>query len=407
MKPELLAPVGNYTMLEAAIQAGADSVYLGIKGTNMRARAQNFELKELKAVVQRAHQDKVKVYLTVNTVVYENEIKKIKQILKKAKQAKVDAIICWDMAVIQEAKRLKLPIHISTQASISNFEALKLYYKLGARRFILARELSLEQIREIKKKIKKERLKAEIEVFIHGAMCVSISGRCFMSQFTFNKSANRGECLQPCRREFVIKDTENEIEFKLGHNYILSPKDLCTLDFIDKLIDVKIDCFKIEGRNRSPEYVKTAVSAYRSVIDFYSKNKNSKKLNQLKKQQLNQLKKVYNKGFSTGFFLGKPINQWSDTYGSKATETKKYIGKVLNYYNQPKVAEILLEAGDLKVGDKIIIQGNKTGVIEQKVFSMQINKKNIKKAQKGKRIGIKTKKARPNDQVYKIVKKSG
>ncbi|MBW2963200.1 U32 family peptidase [Candidatus Woesearchaeota archaeon] len=396
---ELLAPVGNWIMLEAAIQAGADSVYLGIKGTNMRARAQNFELKDLEKITQHAHKNKVKVYLTVNTIVYDNEIKKIKEILKVAKKAKVDAVICWDLAVIQEAKKLKLPIHISTQASISNFEALKFYYKLGARRFILARELSLEQIKEIKKKIKQNKLKAEIEVFIHGAMCVSISGRCFMSQFSFNKSANRGECWQPCRREYLIKDKENEIEFKLGHNYILSPKDLCTIEFIDKLINAGIDCFKIEGRNRSPEYVKTVVSAYRKVINS-PKNKN------LIKQQLEKLKTVYNKGFSTGFFLGKPINQWSDQYGSKATETKKYLGKVLNYYNKSQVAEILLEAGSLKIGDKIMIQGNKTGVIEQKITSMEINKKKVKIASKGKRIGLKTKKARENDKVYKIVRKS-
>jgi len=396
---ELLAPVGNWIMLEAAIQAGADSVYLGIKGLNMRARAQNFELKDLEKITKRAHKDKVKVYLALNTVVYDNEISQIKEILKAAKKYKVDAIICWDLAVISEAKKLKLPIHISTQASISNFEALKFYYQLGARRFILARELSLEQIKEIKKKIKQHKLKAEIEVFIHGAMCVSISGRCFMSQFSFNKSANRGECWQPCRREYLIKDKENEIEFRLGHNYILSPKDLCTIGFIDKLIGAGIDAFKIEGRNRSPEYVKTVVSAYRKVIND-PKNKN------LVKEQLKKLKTVYNKGFSTGFFLGKPINQWSDVYGSKAAETKQYLGKVLNYYSRPGVAEILLEAGNLKIGDRIMIQGNKTGVIEQKITSMEINKKKTKTAKKAQKIGLKTKKVRENDKIYKIVNKS-
>ncbi|MCK4589487.1 MAG: U32 family peptidase [Nanoarchaeota archaeon] len=401
---ELLAPVGNQIMLEAAIQAGADAVYLGIKGSNMRATARNFELKELKDVVKRAHKDKVKVYLTLNTIIYDNEINQIKNILKQAKKAKVDAIICWDLAVINEAKKLNFEIHLSTQASVSNFQALKLYHKLGVKRFVLARELSLEQIKHIKQQIKQNKLKVKIETFIHGAMCVSISGRCFMSQFSFNKSANRGECLQPCRREYIVKDIEEEIEFKLGHNYLLSPKDLCTIEFIDKLIDAKIDGFKIEGRNRSPEYVKTVVSAYRSVIDFYIKNKNkTKELNKLKKQKLKELKTVYNKGFGSGFYLGKPINEWSSTKGSQATEKKQYLGKVLNYYQKPKAAEILLEAGDLKLKDKIQIQGNKTGVIELTITSMEINKKKIKKAKKGQRIAIKTKKTRPNDQVYKFV----
>ena len=400
---ELLAPVGNYTMLEAAIQAKADAVYLGIKGTNMRARAQNFELKDLKDVVQRAHKNQVKVYLTVNTIIYDPEIKKIKEILQAAKKAKVDAIICWDLAVIKEAKKLNLEIHLSTQASVSNFEAIKFYHKLGVTRFVLARELSLEQIKHIIKQIKKSKLNIKIETFIHGAMCVSLSGRCFMSQFSFNKSANRGECLQPCRREFVIKDKDHEVEFKLGHNYILSPKDLCTISFIEKLIQAGIDVFKIEGRNRSPEYVKTVTSAYREVIDFYLGNKkDSKALKQLQKKKFQQLKTVYNKGFSTGFYLGKPLNQWSDQYGSKATQTKQYVGKIINYYNKPKAAEILLEADHLKVGDKIQIHGNKTGVIEQTVTSMQISGKNIQKANKGQRIAVKTNKVRPNDQVYKI-----
>lgn len=400
MKPELLAPVGNRIMLEAAIQAGADAVYLGIKGSNMRAAARNFTLRELPQIVKRAHQDNVKVYLTLNTIVYDDEIKKIKQILKKAKQAEVDAIICWDLAVIQEAKKLNLEIHLSTQASVSNFQSLKLYHKLGVKRFVLARELSLKQIKNIIQQIKKSKLNIKIETFIHGAMCVSVSGRCFLSQFTFNKSANRGECLQPCRREYTIEDKEHEIKFRLGRNYLLSPKDLCTIEIIDQLINAEINVFKIEGRSRSPEYVKSVVSAYREVIDYYQKHK--KIPQKLKKQKLNQLKKVYNKGFSTGFFLGKPLNQWSDSANSKATQKKQYLGKVTNYYQKPKAAEILLEAGSLKIGDLIQIHGNKTGVIEQKITSMQIENKPIKSAKKGQRIAVKTKKVRENDRVYKI-----
>lgn len=401
---ELLAPVGDWIMLEAAIQAGADSVYLGIRGSNMRAAARNFSLNELAKVVKRCHQAKVKVYLTLNTVVYDQEIKKIKEILKKAKAAHIDAIICWDMAVLSEAKKLKLPVHLSTQASVSNFESLKFYHKLGVKRFILARELSLEQIKNIKKQIKKNRLKAKIEVFIHGAMCVSVSGRCFLSQFSFNKSANRGECWQPCRREYSIKDLDKEVEYKISNHHLMSPKDLCTLEFIDKLIGAKIDVFKIEGRNRSPEYVKTVVSAYREVIDFYSKNKNKKQLETLKKQKLEQLKSVYHKGFSSGFYLGKPINEWSDAHGSKATTKKVYLGKVLNYFNKPSVAEIILETGNLKLNDLLMFQGNKTGVIEQTAESLEINHHKITEAKKGQHLGLKTKsKVRINDKVYKII----
>ncbi|MFC1800981.1 peptidase U32 family protein [Nanoarchaeota archaeon] len=395
---ELLAPVGNWIMLEAAIKAGADSVYLGVQGLNMRAAARNFSLEELEKVVKRAHKDKVRVYLTVNTIVYDDEIEKIKKVLKGAKKAKVDAIICWDLAVISEAKKLNLEIHLSTQASVSNFESLKLFYKLGVRRFVLAREISLDQIKEIKKKIKKEKLKVEIEVFIHGAMCVSVSGRCFMSQFSFGKSANRGGCWQPCRREYLVKDIEGGVEFKLGNNFVMSPKDLCTIEFIDKLVEAGIDVFKIEGRNRSPEYVKTVVSAYRKVID----NPKDKKII---KQQLKKLKTVYNKGFSSGFFLGKPINEWSGVEGSKATEKKVYVGKVLNYYSKVKVAEIILEASDLKIGDRIMFQGNKTGVVEEKVKSLEVDKKKVKKISKGKSVGIKIKgKVRENDQVYKMIR---
>lgn len=264
---ELLAPAGNWISLRAAIEAGADSIYFGLKELNMRAKANNFKLNEINKVTQECRKHKVKAYLTLNTIIYENELNKIKSILKKAKQAKIDAIICWDHAVIKEASKLKLPIHLSTQASVSNSEAAKFYKKLGVKRIILARELNLNQIKQIKKESK-----IEVEVFIHGAMCVSISGRCFLSHYLFNKSANRGECLQPCRRKFILKDIEENHELELGQDYIISPKDLCTIDIIDKLIKAKIGCFKIEGRMRSPEYVKTVTEVYREAIDAVLKD---------------------------------------------------------------------------------------------------------------------------------------
>lgn len=274
MKPELLAPAGNWIMLRAAINAKADSIYFGLKQLNMRMTAGNFELNELKNIAAECHKNKIKAYLCLNTIIYDKEIKELKNILNKAKEAKIDAVICWDFSVISECEKLNLPVHLSTQASMSNFEAvkaLKSKFK-NISRINLARELSLEQIKNIIKKIKKNKLKVEAECFIHGAMCVSISGRCFLSQHLFSKSANRGECLQPCRREYVVYDPEDKYKLKLGRSYVMSPKDLCALPFIDKLIEAGISAFKIEGRNRSPEYVKTVTEVYREAIDAVEKD---------------------------------------------------------------------------------------------------------------------------------------
>jgi putative protease len=396
MKPEILSPAAGFDSLKAAVDAGADAVYFGVKEFNMRANARNFKLSELKKAVDFCHENKVKAYLALNTIIYENETAKIKKILKKAKQAKIDAVILWDMAVLEEAKKLKLNIHLSTQASVSNSSAANLYKKLGVKRIILARECTLRQIKEIKK-----HSKIEIETFIHGAMCVSVSGRCFLSQEIFGRSANRGDCLQPCRREYNIEDAEEKHKLKLGKNYVMSPKDLCSLPFIGELIKSGITAFKLEGRNRSPEYVKTVTSVYRNAIDDYFAKKLTKKKieNYIKK-----LKTVYNRGFSSGFFLGMPTAKgFTDVYGSKATTRKQYIGFVKNYYRNVNAAEIKLEAGGIKVGDKLLIIGNKTGVAEETVSSIQINKKPAKKAEKGKRAGIKTKsQVRENDKVYVI-----
>ncbi len=260
---ELISPVQDFVSLTAAIDAGADAVYFGLKEFSMRAKAKNFNLKELKKAVEICHKNNVKAYLTLNTIVYENELEQIKIILKKAKEAKIDAVHAWDMAVVKEALKLKISVHLSTQASVSNSEAASFYKKMGVSRVILARECSLKQIKEIKKKVKD----LEVEVFVHGAMCVSVSGRCFMSHFLFGKSANRGECIQPCRRKYVVYEPEDKYKLALGEDYVMSPKDLCALPFIDKLISAGVDAFKIEGRNRSPEYVKVVTEVYREAID--------------------------------------------------------------------------------------------------------------------------------------------
>jgi len=399
MKPELLSPVQDFVSLKAAIDAKADAVYFGIKKLNMRAKAKNFELKDLKNIIEICHKNKVKAYLTLNTIIYDNEISKLRKILKKAKEAKIDAIICWDFSVISEVQKLGIPIHISTQASISNFEALKNLKKNFSKieRVILARELSLEQIKKIIVRINQEKLGIGIEVFMHGAMCVSISGRCFMSHHLFGKSANRGECLQPCRRKYTLRDIEENHELELGDDYVMSPKDLCTIEFIDKLIKSGITAFKIEGRNRSPEYVKTVTECYREAIDNY------KNLSKIKNKLLEKLKTVYNRGFSNGFYLGKPINAWTDKYGSKATKKKVYIGIVKNFYKQHSVAEIKIESGSIKIGDEIMFQGNKTGIFQQKVLSMEINGKKVSKSDSKNSVGIKTENiVRKNDKVFLI-----
>lgn len=396
-KPQLLSPVFDLVSLKAAISAGADAVYFGVKDMNMRITAKNFELGQLKNIVKICHDSKVKAYLALNTIVYDKELARLKETVNQAKKAKIDAIICWDAAVIAEVKKARIPIHISTQASISNSDSAKFYKKLGAKRVVLARELSLKQISEIRKKAK-----IGVEVFIHGAMCVSVSGSCYMSQFVFGRSANRGDCLQPCRRRYdvyYLKDIEEKHELRARNNYIMSPKDLCTLPFIEKLIEAKIDSFKIEGRARSPEYVKVVTECYREAIDAHFRKKLT---SQLKTKLMKRLEKVYNRGFSPGFYMGKPIDRWT-TPESKATEKKVFVGFVRNYYSKAKVAEIKLHSGSVKLGDKLMFQGPTTGVFEQKAVSMEINHKKVKEVKKGKSVGIKVSKAvRKNDKVFVI-----
>ncbi|MFA5176276.1 MAG: peptidase U32 family protein [Candidatus Nanoarchaeia archaeon] len=394
-KPELLSPVSDFTSLTSAIKSGCNAIYFGVKELNMRITANNFKLNELKKVVDICHKNKVKAYLTLNTIIYNNELNKIKKILKTAKKAKIDAIICWDFSVIQEVKKLKLPFHISTQASVSNIESAKFYKSLGAERIILARELSLEQIKEIKKKVN-----IQVECFIHGAMCVALSGRCFTSQFVFGRSANRGDCLQPCRRNYIVKDKRIGYELELENDAVLSPKDLCTLPFIEKLIESGINSFKIEGRARSPDYVSTVTKVYRKAIDAYFENKLT---NNLKQELISELKIVYNRDFSSGFYLGKPINEFTSP-DNQATRKKVQIGIIKNYYKNINVAEIKLLTRDLKLNDLIMIQGPTTGVIEQKVNSMELNNKKIDIGKKGTIIGIKINNlVRKNDKVFLII----
>jgi len=389
-KPELLSPAGDFECLVTAINAGADAVYFGIKEFNMRARAKNFKISDLPKIAKLCKPKNIKKYLTLNTIIYDSEFKKIEKIIKKAKPY-IDAIVCSDISVMLLCKKYKIPFHVSTQCSISNSKTAEFYKKLGAERAVLARELNIKQIKKISKII-------PVEVFVHGAMCVAISGRCFMSQFLFNQSANRGKCIQPCRRLYTIKDDQGQ-SLRITNHHILSAKDLCTLPFIEKLKKAGITSFKIEGRSREPEYID-------SVVRVYKKALNKKLTKQEIQQGLAELSKVYNKGFSSGFLLKSPTaDDFSDVQHSKATQKKQFIGKISHYYKKLKVGLIKLNSGKLKIGDDILIIGKTTGLIRHKLTSMQINKKPIKHAKKGQEVGIKLPLCRKNDELYLIVKK--
>jgi len=389
-KYELLAPAGDFPMLITAINAGADAVYFGLKEFSMRKNAGNFALKDLDKINALCGPKKIKKYLTLNSIIYNEEILEIEEIIKKIRN-KVDAVICWDMAVIHLCKKYKIHFHISTQASVSNIEAAKFYKKLGAKRIVLARELNLNQIRKISKII-------DVECFAHGAMCLAVSGRCLMSQFLFNKSANRGECIHPCRRSYIIRDKQEGYELEVENSHVLSAKDLCALPFIEKLKSAGIKYFKIEGRNRDPRYVDVVVRAYRKALDKRLSEKEIKGL-------LEKLNTVYNKGFSQGFYLGLPTpDDFSKTEHSAASEMKHFTGNVVHYYSKIGVATVKL-VSELKVGDEVVVIGEKTGIVKSVVKRIEIKHNPVKKAVKGQEIGIKLPLVKRNDEVYVIKNK--
>lgn len=382
-KPELVSPAGDWSSLNSAVRAGCDSVYFGIKKLNMRSEAGNFDLLELKKVMDFLHEKEKKGYLTLNVIVYNNEIGKVRDILKKAKEARVDAVILWDLAVLKMAKEAGLTVHLSTQASVSNLEALKYYSSMGVRRVVLARECSLKDISDITDGINSSGLDCSVETFIHGAMCVSLSGRCFLSQYSFSKSANRGECIQPCRREYTILDEEDECQYVLGEDYVMSAKDLCTINFLDKLIDSGISAFKIEGRRRPPEYVGEVTSVYREAIDA---NEEGKLTKALKQKLFKRLEKTFNRGFTEGFYFTKPEDLGGEPYKNYE---KKYIGYVKKYYKKIGVAEIILYAGSLKKGDKVLVSGKNTPAGFFEALEMEVDHSPVEEVQRGEAVGIK------------------
>jgi U32 family peptidase len=392
MKYELLAPAGDFKNLHAAVSAGADAIYFGLKEFNMRDNAKNFKISDLSKIkkICQSSERKPKMYLTLNTIIYDNELKKIEKILKKIR-GKIEAVIAWDFSVITLCKKYNIPVHVSTQASVSNSSSAKFFKKLGAERIVLARELNLKQIKKISKIV-------ETECFVHGAMCVSVSGRCFTSQFMHGISANRGQCAHPCRRAFTITDDAKN-QLKLQNNRVMSAKDLCTLPFIEKLKKAGIRSFKIEGRNRSPEYVYTVVSVYRKALD--------KKLTKEEiRDYLNELEKVYNRGFSSGFYLKSPTaDDFSLTENGEQKENKEFIGRVEKYWPKAEAAKVKIFNKKIKLGDEIYLLSDKTPIKRLSIESMEIEGKKVEIAKKGEEVGIKLPKCFKGDEIYIINKK--
>ena len=408
--------------LRAALDAGADAVYFGAGGLNMRKRARNFSLEDLSSVVGSCRDAGAKAYLTLNTIVYENELPVLERNLDAAAEAGVDAVICWDGAVMDAATERGLDVHLSTQASVSNSREIIRHYRLnGIRRFVLARECSLQHIRAIQASLAAtlgdESRQIELETFIHGAMCVSVSGRCFLSEYTVGQSANRGACLQPCRREYRIIDVEGEYEYEIGRDYVMSPRDLCTMPFLDKVLNSGISSLKIEGRMRNPEYVSTVVGAYREAVDFWHRNlageavdpsygsgrQNAvEEFEKLKTELTAKLRTVFNRDFSAGFYMGRPAGDWTRSGNSQATRRKETVGIVVNYYRKVGAAELKIQGAGFEVGDDLLVQGPTTGSLSFTVESIQVDGQNVERAGQGEHVAVKVPgRVRINDAVYR------
>jgi putative protease len=404
---EIMSPVGSYEALQAAMQGGADSVYFGVGKLNMRSKsANNFGLEDLVNIASFCNEHGIKSYLTVNTVIYNDEIEEMHTLVSTAKESGVSAVIASDMAVISYARSICMEVHISTQCNISNYEAVK-YYSKFADVMVTARELSLRQVAEITEYIAQNDIRGpkgelvEIEVFAHGALCMAVSGKCYLSLDNYNHSANRGECLQLCRRQYKVSDLESDIELVVDNKYIMSPKDLCTLPFIDKVLKAGVRVLKIEGRGRSAEYVKTVTRCYKEAAQAVADGTFSKEKIE---NWMERLKTVYNRGFWDGYYLGRTMGEWTERYGSQATQTKIYVGKITNYFANINVAEIKMESGDMQLGDKIMIMGPTTGVYEDTLSEIRVDLKPVPQTAKGDMCSIPTSEVvRRGDKVYKVV----
>ena len=406
-KIELMAPAGSFESLQAALDNGADSVYFGVEQLNMRARSSiNFTLDDLDEIARRCKEKNVRTYLTLNTIIYDHDLSIIKTLLDRAKQAHITAVIAMDQAVIAYARQIGMEVHISTQINITNIETVK-FYALFADTMVMSRELSLRQIKKICEQIEREQVKGpsgnlvEVEIFGHGALCMAVSGKCYLSLHSHNSSANRGACKQNCRKKYTVIDQESGFEIELDNEYMMSPKDLCTLDFLDQVIDTGAKVLKIEGRGRAPEYVATVIRTYREAIDAYYEGTYTK---EKVEKWMEALATVYNRGFCGGYYLGQKLGEWSGVPGSQATQKKVYIGKAMHFFPKTNISEFKIEAFDIKRGDKLLITGPTTGVQELILEDMYVNDQLSESAKKGDSCTFRTEfRTRPSDKLYKIV----
>jgi putative protease len=404
---EIMAPVGSYESLMAAIQGGANAVYFGIGKLNMRSRSsKNFTLDDLAEISKICHQNNIRSYITLNTVIFDKEIDEVKEIINAAKQNEITAIIASDISVIQYARSQNVEVHMSTQTNITNIEAVQ-FWSLFADVMVTARELSLEQVADITRQIEERQIKGpsgkliQIEIFAHGALCMAVSGKCYLSLDNMNHSANRGACLQLCRRGYKVTDLEGEHELEIDNEYIMSPKDLKTIGFLDKILKAGVKVLKIEGRGRSADYVKVVSQCYREAANAVFEGNYTPENIAIWEERL---KGVYNRGFWDGYYLGKKLGEWTENYGSLASKKKVYAGVVTNYFTKLGVAEIKLEAQDLNIGDDIQIHGPTTGVYEATVSEIRLELEPVSKAEKGSNCSIPVKDiVRRMDKVYKIV----
>ncbi len=409
-KIELMSPAGDFACLQAAIDNGADSVYFGVEQLNMRARSTiNFTLDDLQEIADRCNAKGVRTYLTLNTIIYDHDLSIIKKLLDKAKEAGLTAVIAMDQAVIAYARQIGVEVHISTQINVTNIETVK-FYALFADTMVLSRELSLTQVKKITDQIEKEQVKGpngnlvEIEIFGHGALCMAVSGKCYLSLHSHNSSANRGACKQNCRKKYTVIDQETGFEIELENEYMMSPKDLCTIPFLDQVMDAGVKVLKIEGRGRAPEYVATVTRCYREAIDSIADGTYSQEKVQ---DWMKQLETVYNRGFWSGYYLGQELGEWSPNPGNSATQKKLYIGSAQHYYPKNEIGQFLIEVYDVKVGDKILVQGPTTGSQEMQITSMMVNDVDAATAIKGDVVTMPVPfKTRPSDKLYKIVANS-
>lgn len=402
-----MAPVGSYESLHAALQGGADSVYFGVEGLNMRARSSaNFTLEDLRNIVSICNEKGVKTYLTVNTVIYNQELQKMRAVIDCAGEAGVTAVIASDLSAILYAHSVGVEVHISTQCNVTNYEVVR-FYAQYADVVVLAREVELDQVMTIHRQIVENDLRGpkgeliRIEMFCHGALCMAVSGKCYLSLHEKNASANRGACNQICRRAYTVKDRDNEIELDIENEYIMSPKDLCTIGFLNKMIDAGVRVFKIEGRARSAEYVRTVCECYNEAVQAYLDGTYSREKIEAWKERLAT---VFNRGFWDGYYLGQRLGEWSEVYGSKATKKKVLLGKVTNYFKNLSVGEFKLESGRLAVGEEILITGTTTGVIQMKVSELRVDLQSVESIEKGTVFSMPTpEKIRRGDKLYKVV----